>query len=190
MISSSKRLCEIIRNRTKENRQVIQVISCIYPSKVPISPAVSILRQELDSMVKVIYLLSVSNITERETLIRSLLDGGKWKKNGKDRNLTDRDMVERANKLQGWTLSVYKFGCAFIHLSYYHDYYQIDPFGRLSEEEQNNILSHMRHYHGGPENDHPTLAELATYIPNIFEKIASNLESYLKELEKEPTQPS
>ena len=42
----------------------------------------------------------------------------------------------------------------------------------------------MRHYHGGPHSDHPNMEELAMYIPMVHEKIASNLECYLEELEK------
>jgi hypothetical protein len=36
--------------------------------------------------------------------------------------MTDREMIVIAHELQGWTQSVYKFGCAFIHLSSLHDY--------------------------------------------------------------------
>ncbi len=36
--------------------------------------------------------------------------------------MTGREMVEILNQSQGWTQSVYKFGCAFIHLINFHLY--------------------------------------------------------------------
>ena len=40
-----------------------------------------------------------------------------WQReNGRGR-VTDREMVDLANRLQGWTASVYEFGRGFIHLS-------------------------------------------------------------------------
>jgi hypothetical protein len=43
----------------------------------------------------------------------------------------------------------------------------------------------MRYYHFGPASDEPTMAELAMYVPAVFEKIASNLEGYVKSLEND-----
>jgi hypothetical protein len=43
----------------------------------------------------------------------------------------------------------------------------------------------MRSYHGGPCHDNPDMAELSLYVPQVFEKIASNLEYYLKQLEQD-----
>jgi hypothetical protein len=93
-------------------------------------------------------------------------------------------MVEIANGMNGWTLSVYRFGCAFIHLSSFHDYRERDPMEAISEEERLAILSHMRHYHGGPCGNRPSFEELTFYLPDVFRKIASNLESYLMQLEE------
>lgn len=47
-----------------------------------------------------------------------------------------------------------------------------------------NILIHMRHYHGGPVSDNPTLEEFGNYLPKVLEKISGNLECYLEHLEK------
>jgi hypothetical protein len=150
----------------------------------------SIIRQELDSMVRVIYLLSISDPYERKRLIERTIDGNKWTietQKGKEHRITDREMVELSNRLQGWSKSVYKFGCAFIHLPNSHTYKSKNPFESLPDTEKEDILSHMRYYHGGPSTDSPSFEELATYFPMIFEKIASNLEYYLKELEDNQT---
>lgn len=96
-------------------------------------------------------------------------------------------MVDLANKLQGWTESVYRFGCAFIHLSSFHDYQERDPMDMVSDDEKKVILKHMRYYHGGPTEPNPKFNDLALYLPQVFEKIASNLEIYVRDLESGKT---
>jgi len=141
-------------------------------------------------MIHVIYLLAIKDLTERRRLIECTLRGKRWKvqtPKGRWRDVTDREMVDFAQQLKGWTQSVYKFGCAFVHLSDYHNHFVEDPFDKIEESERQDILSHMRQYHGGPCHDNPDMAELAMYIPRIFQKILDNLECYLKQLEQEGT---
>lgn len=137
-------------------------------------------------MVRVIFLLQ-KDAQERIRLINATLNGEKWKipgANGKMKNVTDKEMVEIAQGLQGWTQSVYKFGCAFIHLSDHHNHYSLNPFDLLTDNERQDILGHMRHYHFGPHDDNSSMEELAEYIPMAHDKVASNLERYLKDLEE------
>lgn len=175
-----KRFCEILRKRSAEHSEAMRRVKDL-PGMM-----VSILRQELDSMIRAVYLLSISDFDKRNRLIKQALDGEKWTeltKNGKSKIITDRDMVELSNELQGWTLSVYKFGCSFIHFSSFHDYSSVNPFTQIDSDEQRNILDHLRNYHGGPMIDTPSFEELATYFPRVFDKIAGNLECYIKDLE-------
>ena len=179
--------CAMIRNRTEENRRALNSFSIAHNV---LSPAISILRQELDSMVRVIYLLAITERAEQQRLIQDTLLGKRWRvqgDNGKFRNVTDREMVDLAQWLTGWTQSVYRFGCAFIHLSDFHNHFSQNPFEALSGEEKAHILSHMRSYHGGPLHDNPDMRELSMYIPRIFEKIAGNLNCYLEHLERGET---
>ena len=95
--------CKYIRQRSNEHKKAV--------SRTTDLPGImaSILRQELDSMVRVIYLLSISDLEERKRLMEQTLDGKKWTvetKNGKQREITDREMVELSNQLQGWAKSV------------------------------------------------------------------------------------
>jgi hypothetical protein len=55
------------------------------------------------------------------------------------------------------------------------------------ESEKQNILLHMRYYHGGPRHDDPDMTEFSSYVPQVFEKISNNLECYLNELEHDKT---
>ncbi len=156
-------------------------------SRDVLSPTFSILRQELDSMVRVIYLLSIEDVHERMRLIRQTLAGDKWSvetPKGKSRTVLDRDMVEIANDLNGWTESVYKFGCAFIHLSDFHMHETDDPFKKLPDGERADVVRHLRHYHGGPFSDTPSIHELEFLLPDVFRKIHSNLEHYVEDLEQ------
>ena len=94
-------------------------------------------------------------------------------------------MVNLANKLHGWTESVYGFGCSFVHLSNFHDHGSRDPFLALPKEEQEIVLHHMRYYHGGPCSPKPTFNELLPFLPSVFDKIAGNLECYVNQLESD-----
>ncbi len=170
--------CRQVRERSRENRQAL----ALSQGAELYSNVFGILRQELDSMIRVIFLLSLSDSTRRNSLIDDAVNGRIWKKNAKGR-ITDREMIELADRLHSWSRSVYRFGCAFIHLSSLHDYRERDPFDRLSQEERTDLLQHLRYYHGGPDSDVPTFQDIVCYLPSVFEKVAGNLEYYLHQLE-------
>jgi len=134
-------------------------------------------------MVRVIFLLSIADKPYRQQMIDASVNGTKWTVKGKSACITDREMVELAQSLHGWTQSVYKFGCAFIHLSSFHDYEHRDPFLALPKDEKAAILKHMRAYHGGPSVSEPKFEDLLPYLPAIFEKVAGNLEHYVQQME-------
>jgi len=178
-MNATHRFIKVIQGRSEEHRQAMECVTHL-PSMMGL-----ILRLELDSMVRVIYLLSIQSLDERNKLITQTLNGEKWTiitTEGKSKVITDREMVNAADQFHGWTLSVYKFGCSFIHLSNFHDYSDSNPFTLLSENEQSDVIQHLRHYHFGPSSDHPSFLELTSYFPRVFEKIKGNLECYLKYL--------
>jgi hypothetical protein len=180
-MDDTKQFCKIVRQRSKENKQAIGLLSRTGLT----GQVMSVLRQELDSMVRVIFLLSQS-IEERNHLINLTLTGKRWKLRC-NTNITDKQMVELADALNGWTGSVYKFGCAFIHLSSYHDYVFNDPFENLGQDEIYSIKTHLNNYHGFPLTTDLTMQSISAYLPMIFEKIEGNLECYIKELEERRT---
>jgi hypothetical protein len=142
-------------------------------------------------MIRVIYLLHMSDLAERLRLIQSTLRGERWKiptPKGKFREVTDREMVEFSQQLHGWTQSVYKFGCAFVHLSDFHSHLTQNPFERLTADEKQDILLHMRNYHGGPTSDNPNMKEISEYLPRVFDKIADNLKCCVDQLERNKTE--
>lgn len=174
------KFCEIVRKRSAEHAAAMMRVEDL--------PAImaSILRQELDSLIRTFYLLSNDNIEDRNELASQLLKGEKWTSvtaKGKNKAVTDKDMLNLLNKLFGWSGLVYKFGCAFIHFSNFHDYSENNPFENIGDDEKRDILVYLREYHGGPKTDSPTFNELASYFPKVFTKISENLEYYLKVIE-------
>lgn len=167
-----------IRSRSREHQVAMKLLA----QEKLAGQMSSVLRQELDSMVRVIYLLTLG-LERRELLIEYSVRGEIWNREGSRARITDRAMVDLAQNLHGWTQSVYKFGCAFIHLSDLHDYNDRDPLLQLPVQERQDILNHCRNYHGGPSPDAERFEDLVRYFPRILEKISSNLECYLGDLE-------
>jgi hypothetical protein len=163
--------CRTVRERSRDNKAALELLNrATLTGKV-----VGTLREELDSMIRCIYLLSIRDRQRRGQLISQFLNGQRWP-------VTDAKMVELSNRLQGWTQSVYKFGCAFIHLSKYHDAKQ-DPFDSLSSRERDQIAQHLNYYHAFPLDANTHFNDIVPILPRVFEKIAGNLECYVRDLE-------
>src|SRR5271157_2589705 len=91
--------CRQVRACSNEHRQAIPLM---YQAKI-FSQVMSILRQEVDSMIRVIYLLTISDMKYREKLIKMSVEGQKWTAKDSKRKITDHEMVEAADSLTGWT---------------------------------------------------------------------------------------
>lgn len=179
--SDTQMLCRMIRHRSKENRDAVSVLH----DKGLTGHVIGVLRQELDSMVRCIFLLSIKDRAYRSRLIQDAINHRRWRTNDRKRLITDKDMVELSSRLHGWTQMVYKFGCAFIHLSAYHDYAVRDPLDELSDVDRTNLARYIEQYHGVRLADSDSLMSIASILPRVFEKITSNLECYLKDLESD-----
>lgn len=182
-MSAIDKFCRILKNRSNENELSFNLL---FDNRM-YGNCISILRQELDSLIRVIYLLNISNAETRESLIEKTLKGEKWfliNENGKRKNITDRDMIEITNGLHGWTQNVYKFGCSFIHLSNFHDYQTEDPFNSISDQDKDEIIKHMNDYHFVRLNRNSSLNDIIPYLPHVFKKIKSNFECEIESLTK------
>jgi len=142
---------------------------------------ITILRQELDSMVRAIFLVSQSS-PNRQHYINQTLNNEKWTLAGTKMQITDRQMVDFANTLHGWSQSVYKLGCAFIHLSVMADYNDSNPFLQLPLIEQQNIKQHLHNYHGYPLSSNLSVTTVGPYLLMVLEKISNNLEHEIHQL--------
>lgn len=173
--ATTERFCRLVRTRTAEHRVAVRLL---FDARI-YGQIVSVLRQELDSMVRVIFLLSIDDHHERNQLMKTVLDGGRW-----PIEITDAQMVDLADSLHGWTRSVYRFGCAFIHLSAMHQYGDRDPMGMISMRQRRDIVEHVQNYHGVSLRNPPKLEDILRLLPQIFDKIAGNLECYIRKLEE------
>lgn len=147
----------------------------------------TVLRMELDSMVRVLYLLRTPGARQR--ILASCVAGGGFKDGG--RRIQDRDMVAVAVADNDWVSAVYEFGNKFVHLTDAHDYAEIDPFSAYEHREEVIRYLNQHHRHRLPDrplNNESTLADIALYAPYVLEKITSNLRNYLEWLGKEVSQ--
>lgn len=107
----------------------------------------------------------------------------KWTWPNTRTQITDRNMVDLANSMYGWTNSVYRLGCAFIHLSPMADYRNENSFQQLSSTEIDNIKQHLHDYHGFPLNNDLDMNTVSPYLLRVLDKVSSNLECYIADLE-------
>lgn len=175
------KFCRLLRERLNEHRKAINLmlLNELY------GQAISILRQELDSMVRVIFLKEQSDFLIREHFVEQTLSNAKWTLPNSRTIVTDRQMVELSNTLFGWTKSVYKLGYAFIHLSPMSDKKNENPFLQLSVEEINDIKEHLNHYHGFPLSSDLNMNTISRYLNKFFTKVSDNLEAYIVRFENE-----
>ena len=181
-MTSTEQFCRILRERSAEHKSAGQLLfgNNLY------GQIMSILRQELDSMVRTIFLLD-KDLATRQHFINQTLTNLKWTQPNSRTTITDRQMVDLANRLYGWTNSVYKLGCAFIHLSPMADYKNENPFLQLPSNEINDIKQHLHNYHGFPLTSDLNMATISPYLLRVLTKVSDNLECYIVKLENNNT---
>lgn len=181
MIYGSQKFCNTIRNRSMENKIAINLL---YSNQL-YSNAISILRQELDLMVRTIYVLGISDAEYREELMKDFVEGRKWRRKGNRAFITDKEMVDFASNLYGYARLVYQFGCSFIHLSNLQNWLDEDVSANLDVETKKAIATYINQYHGTGLDASFTFNDIIIFIPDIFNKIHGNLECYVEKIEKE-----
>jgi hypothetical protein len=176
--------CRQVRARSSELQEAMRLVA----QRKLTSVMVGLLRQELDSMVRVMFLLAQRDRTLRTQLIEDSVHGRRWKvptTAGKATLVTDKELVELGESFTGWARNVYRFGCSIIHLSNLHDHQARDPFQALSVEEREAISAQLNNYHGARLSTESDFAELVQWVPRVLGKISTNLELYLKQLEED-----
>ncbi len=158
----------------------------LYFQRHNLQQVVWILQQELDSLIRTIHLLSIKDNSERQKQIKASVNGEPWKVDGSSGiplAIIDKGMVEYSEQFYAWTASVYKFGCAFIHLSALDDPSTRDPFHSLPEGYRRDILQHLQSYHGESIEDSASFTDISSFFPAVFDEVSDNLEWYLRCLE-------
>jgi hypothetical protein len=165
----------MVRKRSEENRSAFVALDH--------TPQVqtSLLRIELDSMIRVFHILSYSP-TERVSAIEKFYSAQMFV-NAKGKRITDAHMVDEAAKFEGWTRYVYDFACAFVHLSPLHLNDLDVDLSPYFDGEAAKVAYYLNHYHGFDETIPITIRNLRPYLSRIFDKIHGNTECYLEYLE-------
>ena len=181
-MTSTEQFCRILRERSADHLSAGRLLfdNQLY------GQVISTLRQELDSMVRAIFLLN-QDLATRQHFIGQTLQNEKWTWPNTRTQITDRNMVDLANTLYGWTNSVYKLGCAFIHLSPMADYRNENPFQQLSTVETDDIKQHLNAYHSFPLNNDLNMITISPYLLKVLDKVSRNLEYYIRDLEADKT---
>lgn len=178
-MTQTEQFCKILRERSAEHISAGRLMHL----NGHYGQLISILRQELDSLVRTIFLLS-KDLSLRDHFINQTLQNTKWTLPNSKAVVTDRQMVNLADTLHGWTNSVYKLGCAFIHLSPMADYKNTNPFQQLPQNEITDIKKHLNNYHGFNLSVELNMTTIRMYLPMVLEKVSNNLEYYIVCLEK------
>ena len=162
-----KKFCKIVKKRSEENMRSFKLLhkaGCY-------GNCVSILRQELDSYIRVIYLHMVKDDDLQKICIENTLNGKRWK-------ITDAEMLKKVSEIDGWEQMVYKLGCSCIHLSNFHNYATENPFKALFKEDQEVIRNHVKWYHN-IDVDLNNFETIIPVLPLVMEKISENLQDAL-----------
>ncbi|MFD6568547.1 hypothetical protein [Micromonospora profundi] len=155
------------------------------------SVAGSLLRMELDSLIRVNYLRTHPN--DRAQILSACVAGLGFGIPKQDRagikRIPDAVMVPKG----GWEQRVYDFGNRFVHLTEAHNHTERDPFIALPQNERKAIVEYLDHYHRGKSGveilsvDSP-FNDVARYAPHVLAKIADNTRYGVEALGREITQ--
>lgn len=171
-----------VRARTDEHKQSFELLYDAGHFGV----CISIVRQEIDSLMRVAYLWAPETPIEHvRMLIECSINSGEWmitRSDGKIVRVTDRTMLEDA-LTEGWEGAAYDFGCRLIHLSNAHSYKERDPTRSVSLEQRREIAHYLRAYHEFQGED-VSMSDVISYLPRVFEKVCENTEFYVEELEE------
>ena len=78
----------------------------------------SMIREEVDSLVRVIHLFGVNDYNELADIIGNTFDQrklGPTKADGRARRILDKSLIQDAAAQFDWLETLYEFGCSFIH---------------------------------------------------------------------------
>ena len=137
----------MVRSRSSEHRQVMAFAT----ENNLLSTQMSMIREEVDSLVRVIHLFGVNDYNELADIIGNTFDQRKFgptKADGRARRILDKSLIQDAAAQFDWLETLYEFGCSFIHLTGLHSYQERDVFRMLSPSEREAIAEFVNHYYG------------------------------------------
>lgn len=168
----------LIEKRSHENTQAF---SLLYAQGL-FGASASIIRQEIDNLMRVDYLAFSIPLPDRDRLCSDFFSGARWQKpspkKGKLMAIRDVEFHTYAKKNHGWISLAYEASSNFVHLTNFWHYEMSDPLAAMPANDIAEIVFYLGEYHGftGPDL---TMKILLEYLPQVFEKIRSNVEGYV-----------
>ncbi|WP_010116128.1 hypothetical protein [Acinetobacter sp. P8-3-8] len=156
-----------INARTLENTEAFEVLF----DKQLYGVCIGLLRQELDTLMRLTYLNTLEDNNEKIIIITKSVDLGVW---GLNKRISDADMKKIIPNNIGWANNVYEFGNRFIHLSGFHLYKLEDPITKIDTDELNKIIGYLEDKHGFKKVENLTFQHLLNYLPDVMKKITEN----------------
>ncbi len=166
----------------KRSREHNQAFGMLYAQGL-YGACAAIIRQEIDNLMRVDYLAFSVALADRDKLCGDALSGARWQRRSEKGKLTDIRDVEfhtGANDNHSWVSLAYEYSSKFIHLTIFWDYGVSDPVVTMPEKDRLELASYLSSYHGFPGHD-LKMNDLFEYLPQVFEKIRSNIECYVEQ---------
>jgi hypothetical protein len=180
MITSIDEYKKIIIQRLDENRKSFELLFGIKHY----GNCISIMRQELDQVIKLLYLLN-STKNEQKQFIESSINNHKWYKVNSDNTkdyITEDILTTYSETLTGWDKSIYEFGLAFGSLATTFNYGTRDPIKGIGENDKDKIYKYIVEYHNKDFPKNYDLGILILELPTILNKISIQLQNYVERL--------
>jgi hypothetical protein len=177
MITQNDEYKKLISHRLEENVKSFKLLYDIQHY----GNCISIMCQELDQVVSLLFLLN-SNSEDRRLFMQSSINSQKWfivNKENKKVYVTEEMIVKFAETLTGWDKSIYEFGLSFSNLSKNFNYGSKDPIKSMNDFDRVKLSTYIRDYH---INDFPinfSLNDLIPVLPIIIKEISTKLNDYM-----------
>jgi hypothetical protein len=164
-----EQLNTIVEKRLSENWKSFRIL---YKLK-HYDNCISIMCQELDQYIKLLYILK-QPYDKKEHLINCSINSKKW-------DVLDQDIDLFAKGLTGWDLAIYEFRNVFNKLTINYNYLLRDPLNGINESDKESIFKYINEYHDSEFKRNYSLAELIPVLPMIFNRITDNIKCYFLE---------
>jgi hypothetical protein len=176
MITAIKEYQNIIHHQLEENWTSFNILFELKHY----GNCISIMCQELDQYIRILYLLKQTKGI-KDKLIECTLNNQKWFTVGIDNKkvyITEEQILEFTETLSGWEKGICTFGIIFRSLSNNNNYILKNPIKSLDENERLLLLEYIREYHQNDFPDNFDIENLIPILPMIFSKISESIKEY------------
>jgi hypothetical protein len=180
MITPIDEYKKLILQRLDENRKSFDLLYGIKHY----GNCISIMCQELEQVVKLLFLLNSSK-NDQIQFIKASINNQKWfftNKEFKKEYIAEDVFTKYSETLEGWDRSIYEFGLSFGHMANTFNYGTRDPIKSIGENDKEKIHNYIIEYHNKDFPKNYDLESLIKELPTILNRISVNLQSYMNRL--------